>query len=80
MTRPGIALYGYPPPHCEGVVQPPARSDGQDHGWPSSALPQAETVGYGSAWTAPIDTLGGDARGWIREVSTAAMATRDWCW
>jgi alanine racemase len=57
LTRPGIALYGYPPPHCEGVVSLRPAMTVKTMVSQIKRVAAGETVGYGSAWTAPIDTL-----------------------
>jgi alanine racemase len=54
-VRPGIALYGYLPPHCPPLDLRPAMTVCAvvSH---VKTVRAGETVGYGRTWTAPRDT------------------------
>jgi alanine racemase len=57
MTRPGIALYGYAPPNCEGVVPLRPALTFKTMISQIKRVPRGETVGYGRTWTAPADSM-----------------------
>ncbi len=57
MTRPGIALYGYPPPHCEGVVPLRPALTFKTLVTQVKRMAAGSAVGYGGTWSAPVDSL-----------------------
>ncbi len=57
MTRPGIALYGYPPAHCEGVVVLRPALTFKTLVTQVKRVAAGTTVGYGGTWSAPVDSL-----------------------
>jgi alanine racemase len=56
VVRPGIALYGYLPPHCEGTVHLEPAMTVRAVVSHLKTVRAGERVGYGGTWTAPRDT------------------------
>ncbi|MBJ7610444.1 MAG: alanine racemase [Candidatus Dormibacteraeota bacterium] len=52
IVRPGIALYGYPPPHCAGVVELRPALRLQAMVTQVKTLDEGTSVGYGREWCA----------------------------
>ncbi len=57
MTRPGIALYGYPPRHCEGVVHVRPALTVSALITQVKRVAAGDGVGYGQEWTASRDSM-----------------------
>lgn len=57
MTRPGISLYGYPPPHRDGVVSLRPSLTVKTMVSQIKRVATGEAVGYGRTWTAPVDSM-----------------------
>ena len=56
MVRPGLVLYGYTPPHCDGVVEVRPAMTVVASVTHVSTVRRGETVGYNRTWRAPRDT------------------------
>jgi len=56
LVRPGIALYGYPPPHATGIVALRPAMTVRARVTRVSTVRPGESVGYGRSWTATRPT------------------------
>jgi alanine racemase len=56
IVRPGIAVYGYPPPNCEGIVELRPALQLRALVTQVKDVATGETVGYGRDWRAPRRT------------------------
>jgi len=57
MTRPGISLYGYAPPHCDGIVSLRPALTVKTLVSQVKRVAAGEAVGYGHTWTASADSM-----------------------
>ncbi len=57
MTRPGIALYGYAPPHCTGIVDLRPAMTVRTLVTQVKRVAAGDSIGYGHAWTASRPSL-----------------------
>ncbi len=57
MTRPGIALYGYPPQHCDGIVRLRPALTVRTLVTQVKRVAAGDAVGYGQVWRAARDSM-----------------------
>ena len=57
MTRPGLSLYGYAPPHCEGIIALRPALTLKTVVTQVKRVAAGDSVGYGATWVAPTASM-----------------------